>query len=239
MKLSLSRKMLFSAVVSGLCACSGSSTTSSITGTVATGAAAQSLTATDETGAVTTISVASNGTFSAVLAPGHTYALTVNTAALALPLVFPRSSGQLDSTFTLASAGATVALGALHSVEAMPSTGLEVVSTAIVTAELTVDGGVIDDTGSTATCDQPMGGCVGMDGGHRHGPGEPPQLDDGGLPPLPPDFDGGVRVHGPPPDSDGGIPRQADPNQPFAYPEHNPPARVDCGSGQPDGHPHR
>ena len=195
-----------------LTACAGSST-STVEGSTAASSFAttpQSLTATDETGALTEIELQASGAFVAKLTVAHTYSMAVTTAAGDVPLLFPRANGQLDATFFINSADAVIQLGEIRAVNAMPTAGLEVSSQPLT--ETSTPAAATDDTEVT-TCaphhkHKMDGGCPGMTGASRR-PGDR----------RPPNRDAGL----------GRPPRQGDPMQPFAYPQHAPPSTVDCG----------
>ncbi len=212
------RTVFIAVTLSFMVACS-SSGTSSVEGTLDAASFAttpQSLTATDETGAATTISLLTGGAFAAKLASGHTYSLAVETAAGTVPLLFPRTTGQLDATFVLDSSNAVVSLGTVQAVDHMPANGIQVSADALESTVTTAsDGGVTDDTQVTVCAEKHEhfrdGGCPGMSGAEPHQGNRPPR---------------------PPPSADGGLPagpRQGDPSKPFCYPQHAPPSTVDCG----------
>jgi hypothetical protein len=200
------------AVALGACADTG--TTSSVEGTVAASSFAttpQSLTATDETGATTEISLLPTGSFFSKLQSGHTYSLTVNTAGGSVPLLFPRVNGALDATFTVASADAVVELGEIQALNSMPSTGITVLGQALTITTDADAGAILDDTQTTVCLPghehSGDGGCPGMHGANHHRP----------------EHRGG-------PFADGGFekPAQGDPKKPFCFPQHAPPPNVDC-----------
>jgi hypothetical protein len=86
-----------------------------------------SIRVTDETGRAVTAPTASDGSFSLTLARGHTYkAVLVGQGDV--PLVFPRKTGALDTTFLLKTDGANIALGSVHYLPEAPTGGFRVMS---------------------------------------------------------------------------------------------------------------
>jgi hypothetical protein len=79
----------------------------------------------DETGRASTAPIASDGSFSMTLPRGHTYKVSF-VAANDVPIVFPRQTGALDTTFSIKSNGARIALGAVRYLAAAPATGFTV-----------------------------------------------------------------------------------------------------------------
>jgi len=123
-----------------------------------------SVTATDEAGHATTANAGADGAFSLSLAQGHTYHLAVATAAGAVPVVFPRAAGRLDTTFSLQTAGAMIPLGNVRHLFAAPSSGFQVQP---VTSGNCTDC-VNDDPGTT--CEEGDS----MEGAGDDGTGDPP-----------------------------------------------------------------
>lgn len=71
----------------------------------------RSIQATDETGRITRADIAADGSFTVELRRAHTYRVDVVTDRGAVPLVFPRTSGKVTTTFALKSDGARLTLG--------------------------------------------------------------------------------------------------------------------------------
>ena len=123
-------------------ACGASSAPSDPTSTVAgklstasftNSATATAISATDEQGARTQANLGADGSFHLDLPKAHLYTLSVTTAKGDEPMVFPRTSGQLDRTFRVSSGAATVALGTVHHLERAPQGGFAVDDQAEVT----------------------------------------------------------------------------------------------------------
>jgi hypothetical protein len=112
-------------------------------------AQAQGVVAVDETGRSAMSAVGTGGAFSLALSKGHTYRLGVVTATGTVPIVYPRSTGRLDATFAVHTAGARVALGTVHELPAAPAGGFHVMSTTL--------GGASPDAQSSQS---PGGDCV-------------------------------------------------------------------------------
>lgn len=74
----------------------------------------RSILATDETGRAWSTPIAADGSFSLTLKRAHTYHVDVVTDAGAVPLVFPRTSGKVTTTFAVKSDGARLSLGAVR-----------------------------------------------------------------------------------------------------------------------------
>ncbi len=74
----------------------------------------RSVVATDETGRAWSSPIAADGSFSLTLKRAHTYHVDVVTDGGRVPLVFPRTSGNVTRTFALKSDGARLSLGAVR-----------------------------------------------------------------------------------------------------------------------------
>ena len=92
----------------------GETTLSGTTALSSYAATPRSVVATDETGRATSAPLAADGFFSLTLKRAHTYHVDVITDAGAVPLVFPRASGNITRTFALKSDGARLSLGAVR-----------------------------------------------------------------------------------------------------------------------------
>src|SRR5262245_47077839 len=113
-----------------LAACSSSDKkTSTFEGTVPSGypGAPSAIRATDEAGTLTRAKLASNGSFQLILNKGHSYRFDL-VGASAEPMVFPRTSGRLDTVFRVSGGGARVALGEVRHYDTMPTGGFTVVA---------------------------------------------------------------------------------------------------------------
>lgn len=102
----------------------------------------------DDTGHAITAPIAADGTFSVSLPRGHAYKVTLVGAA-EVPMVFPRASGALDTTFLVKSNGAKVTVGSVRYMAAAPTGGFKVSATA--TGSKHGDNEVDDD--DKASCD--------------------------------------------------------------------------------------
>jgi hypothetical protein len=128
-------------------ACTASSKPATVEATTLRGTAALSsypatprtIEATDEAGRATRTAIAADGSFDLRLRRSHTYRIAVLTDAGPFPLVFPRTSGKVTTTFALKSDGARLALGQVHYVHvpsAAPSQARLVRASAVRTASL-------------------------------------------------------------------------------------------------------
>ncbi len=197
-------------------------TTSSVTGALSVATFPSKPTAVDvidEASATSHIAVDEQGRFQVSLAKGHTYRFAVAMPSGSEPLVFPRASKRLDTTVHIATAAATISLGAIRHFSAAPADGFAVQSASGTSSAQTqnatsgdgnvgecVDGSVkgtgapcVDD-GATASCD--------------NGSGQDGQNDNGA--------DGETNDTA----------TDADPTKPMAVPEHNAPDDVaGCNEG--------
>jgi hypothetical protein len=89
--------------------------------------------AVDELGKRTSTALRPDGTFVLSLAKVHKYKLAVGVGQSNVPVVFPRPSGRLDSTFVVKTNGALVHLGAVRYLAAAPPTGFKVDSVQLTT----------------------------------------------------------------------------------------------------------
>jgi len=97
------------------------------------------VTAVDESNHRFTSSVNEAGAFSLSLEKGHTYKLVIGHAAGEEPMVFPRATGRLDTTFKVAGGAAVVDLGGVRHFDSAPASGFVVYSSGTAT---TSDGAV-------------------------------------------------------------------------------------------------
>jgi hypothetical protein len=115
------------------------------------------LVATNEVGKAAGVSIGASGQFALALTKGHSYRLAVVTARNTVPVVFPRQSGRLDTTFVVKSAGANINLGSVHRLISAPAGGFTVQSATIGTGSPNAQDGegdcvdCVDDPPST-TC---------------------------------------------------------------------------------------
>jgi hypothetical protein len=110
----------------------GAPTESTVRGTLALStfsATPTGIQAIDENGAKITGKLAADGSFSLVLPKDHTYRLVVTTASASEPIVFPRTTGKLDTTFRMSGGGAAVALGSVRHYDSAPAGGFMSVGT--------------------------------------------------------------------------------------------------------------
>ncbi len=104
--------------------------------------------AVDETGAARMVPISADGTFTLTLPHGHAYKVTLAGQAN-VPMVFPRTTGALDTTFTIKSKGAKVALGTVRYIPNAPSSGFVVSAPSASGGKH--DGEIEDD--ETSSCD--------------------------------------------------------------------------------------
>ncbi len=83
----------------------------------------------DEAGHASLVAVAADGSFKATLPRGHAYKVTF-VAANEVPIVFPRKTGSIDSTFMVKSKGGHLALGSVRYLATAPAGGFKVTATA-------------------------------------------------------------------------------------------------------------
>ena len=144
------------------CGSSGSSTdgasptTATVQGALVTSTFASGATgvrAVDEAGAATNGTLSADGAFTLTLPKAHTYKLLVVKASLTEPIVFPRASGKLDTTFKLAGGGAVVDLGAVRHFDSKPAAGFSSVgaSTQLLSSDPAPDDGA--DSESDGECE--------------------------------------------------------------------------------------
>jgi len=187
----------------------------------------------DEAGTRTHSAInAADGSFKLLVAKGHVYRLVAITPTGEQPLVFPRSGGRLDTTFRISSGAAVVSLGNVRHFDKAPVTGFTVMSaTAPVASGVQQSGGepgeCVDGAimGSGAPCvdDEGRTQCEGGNSGaDDHADGECVNGKDATT--------GAACADG---DQEGGA---ADPAQPMAIPDKNPPNDVSgCNDGENDG----
>lgn len=117
----------------------------------------------DETGASLSAPIAADGSFSLTLPHSHGYKVVLAGQGN-VPVVFPRQTGKLDTTFTIKSKGAKVSLGSVRYMPSAPASGFHVRSTAAAGGQHQ-DGEVDDDEKSS--CDD----------GSEHSSGGAPEAD--------------------------------------------------------------
>ncbi|MBI5532146.1 MAG: hypothetical protein HY898_05505 [Deltaproteobacteria bacterium] len=219
------------------CAKTGTTdTTSTVQGKFALSSYASAPTAVvalDEKGAKLQAMVAADGAFSLSLEKGHKYSLRAVVSAVEEPLVFPRTSGKLDTTFRVVGGAAVVQLGNVRHFDSAPATGFVVMSGQVAPGTTAngevgecVDGFV---KGSGAPCADDDGKEVTCEGGGEEGDneGEAKAETDPG-----PDIqcNNGLDPNGQP--CVGGDQDTADPQADMSVPEHNPPDAVGgCDDG--------
>lgn len=81
--------------------------------------------ATDEAGVISHTAADANGKFALSLSKGHRYRLAVVSAAGREPLVFPRASGKLDTTFKVGTGAARFDLGTVRHFASAPTSGFK------------------------------------------------------------------------------------------------------------------
>lgn len=185
----------------------------------------------NESGARTNAAIAADGSFKLVVSKGHVYRLVALTAKGEEPLVFPRNGGRLDKTFRVSSGAALVSLGNVRHFDKAPVTGFTVMS---ATAPAPVSGGAQQSGGNPGECvdgaimgtgvpcvdDEGKTQCEGGDGAaDDHADGECVNGKDATT--------GAACTDG---DQEG---EAADPAQPMAIPDNNPPNDVSgCDDGE-------
>jgi hypothetical protein len=133
-----------------------------------------SVTATDELGHTTKAITGADGTFALPLSKGHTYHLAVATAGGSVPLVFPRTAGRIDATFSLQTDGAMIPLGNVRHLFTAPSSGFQVQSATTGSCTDCVN----DDPGTTCENGDSVG--AAGDDGSADPPDQAEQADPGG-----------------------------------------------------------
>ena len=101
---------------------------SSVSGALATAtfpSAPSAVEATDEAGAVSRTAPNAHGAFVLPLTKDHTYRVAIVTATGSEPLVFPRASGKLDTTFKIGTGAAKFDLGTIRHLDSAPATGFK------------------------------------------------------------------------------------------------------------------
>lgn len=88
--------------------------------------APSTIAARDEAGRVTRGLVDAHGAFAVPLVKGHTYRLAFEGAGGSVPIVFPRASGSLDTSFVLKTDGASLPLGQVRHFDIAPPGGFHV-----------------------------------------------------------------------------------------------------------------
>ncbi len=210
----------------------------------------------DESGAKQHSTVAADGAFSLSLEKGHTYRLHVLTTGGEEPIVFPRASGALDTTFRVVSGAAVAQLGNVRHFDKAPAGGFVVMSGQAApgasdgAAGECVDGFV---KGTGAACADDNGKDVTCEGGQEEGSSESESANESDPGP---DIqcENGVDPNGQPcanePDGTGDVEctngvdangqpcvdetqSAADPAAEMSVPEHNPPEAVGgCDDGE-------
>lgn len=204
-----------------------------LTSTFALGAPT-AIDAIDEAGTRTHGLVSLDGSFRFDIRKGHTYHLVALTAKGEEPLVFPRTGGRLDRTFKLSSGAAIIALGNVRHFDQAPAAGFstQAAAPAATTTPKSTGGAgevgeCVDGTimGSGAPCvdDDEKTSCEGgVRGADDQADGECVNGKDAKTGAACTDSDG-----------EGDV---ADPAQPMAVPEKNPPNDVSgCEDGSEDG----
>lgn len=143
---------------------SGGSNTSTLEGSIAAGFPGHptAIRATSDTGALVSSPLAKDGSFKIALDKGHSYRLDVIGSG-AEPVVFPRTSGRLDTTFRVSGGSAHVALGQLRHFDAEPAAGVTMigkVTTALSSGAVASSdcvGGTIPSTGAACADDDTSG----------------------------------------------------------------------------------
>lgn len=259
------KSLLFIGLVVSLSAACSSSTPPDTTSTVRGKLSFASYTMTptaliavDESGAQARSDVASDGSFSLSLQKGHTYKLRVAAGPKEEPIVFPRSTGKLDTTFRVVSGAAVVELGNVRHFAQAPADGFVVMSgqagsgqSADGQAGECVDGFIM---GTGTACADDDGQDVSCEGGSEEAQGEEEATGSDPGPDI--QCENGVDPNGQPcadePDGTGDTDVEctngvdpngqacvdddqdtADPAAEMSVPEHNPPDAVGgCDDGE-------
>lgn len=179
-----------------LIACAACSTTpeTTLSGTVDTSTfpgAVTSLTAIDSAGVVSSVALASDGSFTLALPAGETYSLSLDVDGAPVPIAARRISATdpsagYGSLFAVATDGASVDLGELRFVSLIKTQSLTVGSDNIVDVEETCDAGVGSVSGDACIGAEAPVVCAdaGMghgDGDGHHGRGHHGHHHDGGM----------------------------------------------------------
>lgn len=125
--------------------------------------------ATDESGRASRTAIAPDGSFTLALRRAHTYRVDVITDKGTVPMVFPRTSGKVTTTFALKSDGARLSLGAVRYVLRTQPLTLKTRVTKTTTLAIRSESGKSEDNCENCGSDDQDVSCE--DGSHGRGEG--------------------------------------------------------------------
>jgi hypothetical protein len=156
---------------------SGQPTSSTVRGALVQSsfaAAPTGVEAIDDVGTTIRGTLAADGSFAIIVPKDHTYRLTVLHGSSSEPIVFPRISGALDTTFRTSGGGAVVTLGAVRHFNSAPAGGFMPASARPLSAAPPLgsaaaaagecENGVVPDTGAVCIDDDAAASCEASDG---------------------------------------------------------------------------